>query len=316
MNNPLVSVITPVYNTQAFIGPTIESVMNQTYANWEMLVIDDGSTDATQERIEEYLSDSRIKYLYQKNQERAVARNHGLRRATGKYVAFLDADDLWLPDKLKVQVKYLEARPQTGLCFTRYRLIDSKGRLLGTPPGTPVSGEDQFYHLLRGRFVANSAVLVPRWIFEEVGLFDETLPVFGAEDWDMWLRIARRYLIHQIDQPLMLYRIHEGNTALDNMCLSSEAVLKKVFSDPSLPSHVVEAQDEVFSAFHLGYSQAYLKRSQRKAALRHWRLAFQARPQQVFATPRGVWATLKLCLPYLLVANLPRLRNLLNPGAQ
>jgi glycosyltransferase involved in cell wall biosynthesis len=310
MSVPLVSVIIPAYNAQDFIGETIHSVINQTYPDWEMLVIDDGSTDETRKVVEKYLSDPRIRYLYQENQERAVARNHGIRCSSGQYIAFLDADDVWLSNKLEVQVDYLNHHPGVGLCFTNYHLIDTKGVLTGAP-GISFSSNNQFDYLLKGNFIANSTVMIPRDVLDKVGLFDEALPAFGSEDWDMWLRIARFYPIHLIDQPLALYRLHENNTSLERMRLSAEAVLQKVFGDPTLPGYIVENKKNVYALLYLNFSETYLRLNQRQSAFAYWQQAWQVHPKGLISNKRGWWTTLKLFLPYSVISNLPKLRLLL-----
>ncbi|NJN94723.1 MAG: glycosyltransferase family 2 protein [Anaerolineales bacterium] len=171
MTNPLVSVIIPAYNAQDFIAQTIESVIKQTYSHWELCIVDDGSTDDTAKIIQSYSSDNRIKYLYQQNQERAAARNHGLRCSSGRYVAFLDADDLWLPDKLKAQVQFLENQPAPALCFTQNLYINEQGLVTGKAGIAFKPGSDQFSRLLEGNFIANSTVMVPRTVFDKIGFF-------------------------------------------------------------------------------------------------------------------------------------------------
>jgi glycosyltransferase involved in cell wall biosynthesis len=312
MNTSLVSVIVPAYNAQAFIGGTIQSVINQTYPDWEMLIVDDGSTDETAEVVKTYLSDSRIKYIYQANQERSAARNHGIRRAAGKYIAFLDADDLWLPDKLRRQVDCLDNHPEVGLCFTGRKFINSKGIPIHTRKITVPFDKDQFTELLKCNFIANSAVMAARTVFDQVGLFDESLPAFGSEDWDMWLRITRYYPFHFVDQPLLLYRVHEKNTSLDQIYQSSSAVLDKVFSDPTLPADIIRRKNRIYALSHFGFSETYLSLNQRKAAFRHWRSAVKEYPAGPLVIRRGLWASLKLCLPYLLIANLAKLNRLLH----
>ncbi|MCK6626364.1 MAG: glycosyltransferase [Anaerolineae bacterium] len=307
----LISIIVPVYNGQAFIGETIQSVQSQTYQHWEMLIVDDGSTDDTRQVIETYLGDRRIRYLYQTNRERAAARNYGLKVAQGKYIAFLDADDLWLPDKLKTQVAYLEAHPEIGLCFTRCWLIDNQTNCHGMPTINFIPGPDQFERLLFGNFITNSSVVMPQCVFDRVGFFDETLPVFGCEDWDMWLRIARFYPIHLIDHPLALYRLHESNTSLERMRLSAEAVLQKVFTGPTLPSYIVKNKKMVYTSLYLNFCETSLRLNQRQRAFEYWQRAWQVYPQGLFSLKRGWWATLKLSLPYSVISNLPKLRSLL-----
>jgi len=312
MNTSLVSVIVPAYNAQAFIGETIQSVINQTYSDWEMLIVDDGSTDETAEVVKTYLGDPRIKYFHQSNQERSAARNHGIRRASGEYIAFLDADDLWLPDKLRRQVDYLNNHPEVGLCFTNRTLINSKGVPIPAPKITVPLDKDQFSELLKVNFISNSTVMTTRSIVNRVGLFDESLPAFGSEDWDMWLRIARFYPIYFIDKPLMLYRVHVGNTSLDKMYLSQKAVLEKAFSDPTLPARIVKDKKRIYAALHLGYSQIYLSMGRRQEAFRHWRWAWAVYPWGILTLKRGLWTAFKMLLPYRLVVNLPRLKSLVN----
>lgn len=308
MTNPLVSVIIPAYNAQDFVAQTIESVIKQTYSHWELCIVDDGSTDDTAKITQSYSSDSRIKYLYQKNQERAVARNHGLHHSTGKYIAFLDADDMWLPDKLETQVQFLENQPESALCFTQFLFINEQGIVTGKA-GIPFkSGSDQFFRLLEGNFIANSTVMVPRIVFDKVGFFDETLPAFGSEDWDMWLRIARNYPIRFVHKPLTLYRIHGYNTSLDRMCLSAEAVLQKLFSDPTFPAGIVRNKKRIYAHIYLGFSETYLKLNQKKRAVEYWWRALRLYPKMMWQTQRGLWATLKLILPNAVVANLSKLR--------
>ncbi len=311
MNTALVSVITPAYNAQDFIGQTIESVINQTYPHWEMLIVDDGSTDGTRGEVQKYLNDNRIKYLYQENQERSAARNNGIRHSSGKYVAFLDADDLWLPDKLRVQVEYLEKHPDVGLCFTGKKCIDGGGRSVDVHSFVPVVAKDQLYHLMTGNFISILTVMVPRFVFDKVGLFDETLPVFGAEDWDMWLRIVWRYPIHFINQPLALYRVHDSGTSLDNKSLCREAILRKMFSNPALPPRILKDKRKIIAAYHLGYSQTYLRANQRKKAFAHWYQAVKTYPQGLLILRRGLWATLKLLLPHPIISNLPAVEKFL-----
>jgi glycosyltransferase involved in cell wall biosynthesis len=307
MSNPLVSVIIPAYNAQDFIAQTIESVIKQTYPHWELLVVDDGSTDGTRESLQKYVQDSRIKYLYQENQERSVARNHGIKSAKGKYIAFLDADDLWLPDKLKIQVEYLESHPEMGLCFTRYLFVDSQDTILGWPNVSFIPTQDQFYQLLQGNFIPNSTVMVLRTIFDKVGLFDEALPAFGSEDWDMWLRVARRYSIHFINQPLAFYRIHTSNTSLERMRLSAEAVLQKIFADPTLPTYIAQYKSRVYACIYCGFSETCFRLNQRQQAWDNWRRAVTIYPG-ILVTKRGLLATLKLLSPYSLIALLAKLR--------
>lgn len=129
--NDLVSIVTPSYNTARFIAETIESVLAQTYSNWEMIIVDDCSTDDTDTVVKPYLSDTRIKYLKnEKNSGAAVSRNRALREAKGRWVAFLDSDDLWLPDKLEKQITFM-SNGSYHFSYTQYEEIDENSELLG-----------------------------------------------------------------------------------------------------------------------------------------------------------------------------------------
>ncbi|NJN94724.1 MAG: hypothetical protein HC875_11830 [Anaerolineales bacterium] len=138
--------------------------------------------------------------------------------------------------------------------------------------------------------------------------FDETLPAFGSEDWDMWLRIARNYPIHFVNEPLTLYRIHGYNTSLDRMCLSAEAVLQKLFSDPTLPANIFRKKEEAYARLYLSLSETYLKTNQKLKAIDYWQHALRICPKMLWITNRAIWAGLKILLPYTVISNLPKLR--------
>lgn len=196
---PLVSVIIPTYNYEQFIGQTLESVQAQSYEYWECLVIDDDSTDKTSEVVAAYAQkDSRIKYLHQKNQLQAAARNNGLRNAKGQYVQFLDADDLIEQYKLEEQVRYLEEHPEVDIVYGSVRYFPTDNihvRLFSmkddNAPWMPqVSGVGQVVMplLVRSNIMAVNSPLIRRSVVADVGPFDEELP--PLEDWDFWLRCA------------------------------------------------------------------------------------------------------------------------------
>jgi glycosyltransferase involved in cell wall biosynthesis len=290
----------PAYNVEPVVGEAIQSVIDQTYARWELWVIDDGSTDDTAAVVEPYLYDERIHYVYQENQERCVARNHGFRRSTGDYITFLDADDLWLPEKLELQVSYLDTHPKVGLCFTYACILQPSGDPFPRPYSVHLKpGQDPFYQLLRhGNFIAVGSELTRRGVYEERGPFDETMPVCANEDWELWLRVARCYPIHFIDRITLLRRVHGDNTSVEDEILGGEAVLQRVFADPDLPTGIAAKKAEVYARFHVKYSRRYLSLRQRKAAFRQWRLAVRAYPLGILALNTGWKATLELCLPH------------------
>ena len=218
-----VSVIIPTYNYAHYITEAVESVLNQTYKDFEIIVVDDGSTDNTKEVIRPYLN--KIKYIYQQNSGPSAARNRGIKEAKGEYIAFLDADDIWLPQKLELQIKFIEKEKELGLVFSDMTCFNEKGILkksfLKDIPVfndlcieslssiEKIISDDVFNALLQGNFIPTNTVIVKKECFDKVGLFDENL--LFVEDRDMWLRIALAYRIGFIKLPLVKRRFHRRN---------------------------------------------------------------------------------------------------------
>lgn len=229
------SVIIPTYNRGKYVCEAIESVLGQTFQDFEVIVVDDGSTDDTRQRIEHYLP--RIEYIHQKNAGPAAARNTGIAASKGEYVAFLDSDDLWLPNKLRLQVEFMDSNPQCGMVFAD--LCRFKGDQIVCPSffrereGQDASGDmfnklisEDFFHFLRHimYFIVTSTVLLRREVFDKVGTFDESLPV--TEDYDMWLRIARRYSIGAMDVCLVKYRVHDASLSWTRATLYMDMLIR------------------------------------------------------------------------------------------
>jgi glycosyltransferase involved in cell wall biosynthesis len=195
-----VSVIVPVFNAAALVSHAVRSAFAQTYGNIEVIVVDDGSED--QQALKAALApwEGRICCLRQPNGGPARARNTGIASATGQFVAFLDADDEWLPDKIARQVSYFQQYPETGLLHTG---VVGHARARTEAPGPPTAA---FCDLFHTRFSINTlTVMVPRHVLEEVGGFDERREIH-VEDWDLWLRIAARYPLGYLPEPLARYR--------------------------------------------------------------------------------------------------------------
>jgi glycosyltransferase involved in cell wall biosynthesis len=199
----LVSVIIPAYNAEKYISETIESVLKQTYKNLEIIIVDDGSTDDTERVVNNKLQAfSKYKFLKQNNLGPAAARNLGIKNAEGDYIAFLDADDLWLPQKIEKQIRFLKEHPECGLVFTRRKIITPYGKVIDDKRKIPK--EINFYILVASNYITTSSVMVRKKIFDLCGYFDEDIK--GPEDWDMWIRISKCTKIGFIDEPLVIYR--------------------------------------------------------------------------------------------------------------
>lgn len=204
---PLISVIIPAYNAERTIEETIKSVQQQTFTDFEIIVINDGSQDRTLELVER-VEDPRLKVLSYNNSGLPTARNRGISHATGEYIAFLDADDLWTPDKLEAQLAALQKSPEAGVAYSWTNFMDEKGESFRV--GEPIWFEGNVYaELLNWNFIASgSNPLIRKKAIESVGEFDSTLR--SCEDWDFWLRLAARWAFVVVPKPQILYRLSSG----------------------------------------------------------------------------------------------------------
>jgi glycosyltransferase involved in cell wall biosynthesis len=196
-----VSVIIPTYNRAWCLKEAVDSVMAQSYRDVEVILVDDGSTDGTAAMVAAW--DVPLRFLSQQNRGVSAARNLGLRSARGNLVAFLDSDDLWLPDKLARQVAFFDAHPEALICQTGETWIRRGVRVNPRHRHRKPSGRI-FEASLALCLVSPSAVMMRRGLLEEVGGFDESLP--ACEDYDLWLRVSARYPVHLIETPLVVKR--------------------------------------------------------------------------------------------------------------
>jgi glycosyltransferase involved in cell wall biosynthesis len=213
---PLLSVVIPAYNSARFIGEAIESVLAQGHSEIELLVVDDGSTDDTAQLVARH--GNPVTLIRQANAGAAVARNTGMRAARGRYIAFLDADDVWLPGKIDAQLAHLEQHRDVSLCCTRWDLLhpDSSGTYVIDPPESGRSASDfrsystlTYADLLLDCDVWTSTVVVKRELIHQMGGFDPALR--RGQDYDYWLRASRVTPIHRLDASLALYRMGSGH---------------------------------------------------------------------------------------------------------
>ena len=226
-----ISVIVPVFNGELTIQETINSILNQTFENIEVIISNDGSTDSTLEIVSN-ISDSRIKILSYPNAGVSASRNRGISQAKGEYISFMDADDLWTPDKLELQWQALQDNPQAAVAYSWTDYIDESSKFLKSGRRIKVNG-DAFSKLLVTNFLENgSNPLISKKALEKVGGFDELLPV--AEDKDMWLRLAANYEFVCVEKPQILYRssMNSLSSNLKNMEATSLKVIERAFSYP------------------------------------------------------------------------------------
>jgi glycosyltransferase involved in cell wall biosynthesis len=198
---PRVSVIIPTHNRKAFVLEAVDSVFAQTYEDYELIVVDDGSTDGTGRALEQH--GERLHYLYQANEGVSAARNCGLAHTQGEFISFLDSDDLWLPKKLAIQVAFMDQHPEAQICYTDELWIRRGVRVNPKKRHAKYSGEI-YRHCLPLCIISPSSALMRRGLFEQVGTFDPGLPV--CEDYDLWLRVAARFPVFFIPQRLIVKR--------------------------------------------------------------------------------------------------------------
>jgi glycosyltransferase involved in cell wall biosynthesis len=220
-HKPLISVIIPVYNGEKTIGETIHSVLNQTYKNLELIVINDGSLDLTL-NITSNIKDSRLKVFSYKNSGKSISRNRGIERASGEFISFLDADDIWTPDKLEAQLKALQANPQASVAYSWVDYIDEYGEFFRHGNHITING-NAYEEMLIQNFLENgSNPLIRRQALINVGNFNQSLK--HAEDWDMWLRLAARHDFVTVPYPQILYRVSSKSEStnvlgMEKVCL-------------------------------------------------------------------------------------------------
>jgi glycosyltransferase involved in cell wall biosynthesis len=198
---PVVSVIIPTYNRWPMVAEAVESVLEQAYSFFEIIVVDDGSTDGTRERLKKY--GSSVVIISRQRSGVAASRNYGVSIAQGRYVAFLDSDDLWRPQKLGIQTLFMEQHPEVQVCQTEEIWIRRGARVNPKAKHAKPSG-DIFRRSLDLCLVSPSGVMMTKDLLNQVGGFDERFPV--CEDYDLWLRIAKDHAIPLIPQPLVVKR--------------------------------------------------------------------------------------------------------------
>jgi glycosyltransferase involved in cell wall biosynthesis len=216
VSKPEVSIIIPTYNRAALLVEALNSVFAQTYQNFEIIIVDDGSTDGTLSVLNPLVEQGLIRYIYQQNRGESAARNHGIVEANGRYIAFLDSDDLFEPSKLEIQVKYLQDHSEIGLVHSGFTKFDNDGNDLGYRDPSWFSGKIYPQILTYWTtLMAVDTVLIPKIVFDAVGLFNESLHI--GPDLDMWRRIARKYPFGFINKSLARVRVHAGNISGDKL---------------------------------------------------------------------------------------------------
>lgn len=242
---PKVSVIIPTYNRAEFLKSAIESVLGQTYMDFELLISDDASTDNTEQVVESF-SDKRIRFTKNEINKGVIhIRNKAVTNSTGEYIAFLDDDDEWMPEKLEKQINIIEGRPHSlGAVYTGAHSIDTKlGKVVKIT--TPKYRGNILKELLENNIIITSSIVVKKRCFEKVGLFDPEYR--SASDFDMWIRLAEEYDFNYVKDSLVRYHIHPNS-------ISTNYVAVRDGLERLLAKH-----NKLFSANNKAYSNHLLK---------------------------------------------------------
>ena len=275
-----ITVVIPVYNRELVISDAINSVLGQTSTVDEIIVVDDGSTDGTIDRLHAFAGKVRI--LRQSNQGPSAARNAGIRASRSKWIAFLDSDDLWYPEKLELQKRHIEKMNDMGCIHTRYVVQGQDFRELS--PNPPLMQQLRLEDLLIRNRIGTSTVLARREILTALGGFDENLRI--VQDWDLWLRMAQeRVKFGYVSRPLVSYRLSGENLVADLSLAEKEtlAVVSRHLSSGQDSEKNYGLREKAIASAQLRFARQRLSVGNRNLAW-HWlRQAIRARPLAALA---------------------------------
>ncbi len=296
MKSPIVSVIIPTYDRAHYLGTAIESILAQTFREFELIVVDDGSTDDTRTLLDS-INDRRLIRLFREHRGISAAMNSGIEAARGDYVARLDSDDVWMPEMLEVGVEILDSRPEVGLVYGKGQQMDQNGNLQPNVRGNlPWFWRETLKSMLYGDFTCNIAILARRECFDRAGVYDESMRT--SEDWDMWLRVARHYEFAFVDQVLARFRVHGGNTTHKSLAAFADylegrsRVLDKFFGQSELPPAVRAMRPMAYERVYMGVGLCWLQIRQVRKALSSFGKAVRLSDNPVVSPGRIVWQAL------------------------
>ena len=303
MSSVKASVIVAVYNGAKTLTQTIESILSQTYDNFELLLIDDGSTDESKNLIEKYLEDERVKYFKKQTGGVASARNFGIARATGEVIGFCDQDDQWLPQKLEKQIP-LFSDPDVGLVYS-WVDIDRHGK---RECSTPEFEGECFEALLNRNFVSCCTAMVRRTVLNQVNGLDESRELHGVDDRHLWLKVARISKLAVAKTPLAIYFIHGENYSLDNkkMLIADLSCIEKIASIEDLtPREKSLCKNAKYNAYK-HYANNFLYRNSPQLSASCFLSAWKVKPWHLESL---VAASLLSVMPSNLLIKLKQTKN-------
>ncbi|MCI0590553.1 MAG: glycosyltransferase [Gammaproteobacteria bacterium] len=292
-DSPLVSVVIATYNMAVYLPLAVRSALDQTYKNIELLIIDDGSTDSTKETVRPFLEDTRVRYLFQENRGQGTAKNQGVRESRGEYIAFLDADDLWAPEKLELQLVLFSMSETVGVVHSRLAYIDETGKELRVADNELFRGRVTGPLLIRN-FIGFGTCVVKKECFDRMGVFNDKLRM--GIDYDLWLRFSTQYAFDYVDRPLLYYRLWSGQ--MSHNCkgryLNGIEIMKNFLQEfPGIVDKNTE--NEAWAHTYVGFGQCVYNVDQRLAsALNFYVRALRHKPSYLPAWKAIVKAILHL----------------------
>lgn len=287
MKLPFVSVVIPAYNAANTLKETVQSVFEQTFQDFEIIIVDDGSKDDTLQTANSIAeNDSRVRVISQKNGGAASARNTGIRAAKGEYIALVDADDLWLPHKLERQIEVLENKNSDGNEVFAVQagafFVNNDLEVISVRPCVP-SKDALLETLLFRNMPSNmSTLVIKRSKFDEIGYFDTELEIL--EEWDMAIKVARYCNLVSIEEPLSLYRVFEGNRSrnLEIHIKPGFLVLKRLFEDPALPENIKNKKRLIYAHFYTMLSGGCFKINDFRGSVKWGMKAVMSHPSSLW----------------------------------
>ena len=277
--SPLVSVVTPSYNTGAFIEETILSVKNQTYPHIEHIIMDGGSTDNTLDIIRKYEGTYNMRWVSEPDKGQSDAINKGWKMARGEIIGWLNSDDTYLPYAVDTAVKYLNDYPDVGMVYGECNIINECNQVTGRCEARAFDLKEMLH---QGNMVPQPTVFLRREVLEEVGQLDTKLHF--AMDFDLWIRIALKFKIAYIPQYLANFRLCPGTKSGDEahkFALDQLAVLDKLFSDPELPEEVRALRNRAYSCVNFKIGTGYHSQRQMKSARKYLMKSVRLNPRKL-----------------------------------
>jgi glycosyltransferase involved in cell wall biosynthesis len=316
---PVVSVIIPTYNRAHYVTEAIQSVLDQSYQDFEIIVVDDGSTDNTREAVTSF-KDPRLKYFCQENQGVCVARNNGIHISNGEYIYFLDSDDALLEKTLEKGVRILDRHPDVALSHGCAYPMDERGRVFDLPksknirPGVYRGTEEILNFLRYGNYFCPSLTIVRRSSIIDVGLFD---PAFrsGSEDFELWVRLAKKYAVSCIVDPVAKLRVHSSSMTasrdLNEMEKSHHLIFEGIFNDAALGSLFSPQRSKTYYYLHLRLASDAFAQRKMKISRNYLFKALQSHPRIIIESSFFRWLYLfaKTWIPIPVFRALRRIRR-------